>query len=121
MALSAALLCLALNVYHESRGEPLEGQMAVAYVTHRRAKAKPENYCKVVYDRKQFSWTSAPGPVDRRSPAWRTAVAVSKTFLFFPDASRGASYFHAARVRPAWRHSFKLVGRIGSHLFYKEV
>jgi len=30
-----ALACLSVNVYHEARGEPDEGQLAVAYVTLR--------------------------------------------------------------------------------------
>lgn len=118
--LSAALLCLALNVYHEARGEPIEGQIAVAHVTNNRARNNPKNYCRVVYDRKQFSWTSAPGPVDKRSSAWQTAVAVAKSFKLFPDRSRGATFFHTVRAKPKWRHSMKLTQRIGNHVFYKE-
>ena len=34
---TAAIVCLAMNVYMEARSEPIEGQMAVAQVTVRRA------------------------------------------------------------------------------------
>ena len=37
MLAQGALLCLALNIYHEARGEPLKGQIAVASVTMNRA------------------------------------------------------------------------------------
>ena len=30
--ISAALMCLAMNVYHEARSEPMIGQYAVAHV-----------------------------------------------------------------------------------------
>lgn len=119
MAISAALLCLALNIYHEARGEPLEGQIAVAYVTDNRAKRDPKNYCKVVYDRKQFSWTSAPGPVDKKSSSWKEAVAVAKTFKFFEDKTKGATHYHATYVRPYWAGSLKRMVKIGAHIFYK--
>jgi N-acetylmuramoyl-L-alanine amidase len=28
--IEAAIMCLALNIYHEARGEPLAGQIAVS-------------------------------------------------------------------------------------------
>lgn len=45
----AALLCLALNVWHESRGEDLAGQYAVAFVTINRAKESHADICEVVF------------------------------------------------------------------------
>ena len=74
------LNCLALNVYFEARGEPLDGQYAVAEVTMNRVASGryPSTVCGVVYQkgwdplRKRqvgaFSWTeyeSPPSPVDR--------------------------------------------------------
>ena len=60
--LSAAVICLALNIYHEARGEPIEGQRAVASVTLNRTLDPrwPSTVCGVVYDPQQFSWTSHP-------------------------------------------------------------
>ena len=51
--------CLAMNIYHESRGERLEGQIAVAQVTINRMEHTkwPSTICEVVYQPKQFSWT----------------------------------------------------------------
>lgn len=122
MALSAALLCLALNVYHEARGEPLDGQIAVAYVTHKRAGGDQKRYCQEVYRKGQFSWTAdrARLKVDKASPQWRNAVAVAQTFMHFSDPTKGATHYHAKRVRPEWRKSMMLLARIGQHVFYKE-
>lgn len=119
--LSAALLCLSLNVFHESRGEPLEGQLAVAYVTHHRAAGKPKNYCQVVYAPGQFSWTANKPKTDKSSEEWKRAVAVAKSFRYFPDETNGATFYHATSVSPKWRHSKFKVKKIGQHVFYKEV
>lgn len=119
MILTTALMCVALNVYHEARGEPLAGQIAVAYVTHKRAGGKSSQYCREVYRKAQFSWTASKPPVDKKSPQWKTAVAVAKTFLLFPDMSLGATHYHAKSVAPQWSKSFKVVSRIGDHIFYR--
>jgi len=56
-----AIECLALNVYHEARGQSEKGWLAVALVTLGRAlpeyKKFPKDVCGVVYQDKQFSWT----------------------------------------------------------------
>ena len=50
--------CLARNIYHEARGESLQGQIAVAAVTVNRVLTKgyPSSICQVVYQPYQFSW-----------------------------------------------------------------
>ena len=57
--IAEALLCLTLNVYHEARGEPFLGQVAVAEVTLNRVDDLrwPDTVCEVVYQPYQFSWT----------------------------------------------------------------
>jgi hypothetical protein len=53
------LFCMVHNVYHESRGESVLGQAAVAYVTLNRVRspAYPDSVCDVVWQKGQFSWT----------------------------------------------------------------
>jgi N-acetylmuramoyl-L-alanine amidase len=123
------LYCLALNIYFESRGEPLEGQYAVADVTLNRAESEyfPDTICDVVYQRRQFSWThqiqNSRNPRLSERQAWYLAqqVALEITEL---DIMRGitnsATYFHANYVRPRWRLSFEKTIRIGTHLFYRD-
>ncbi len=50
--------CMLKNIYHEARGEGVEGMKAVALVTLNRAKQQNKTVCEVVYQRKQFSWTN---------------------------------------------------------------
>lgn len=119
MGLSAALLCVALTVYHEARGESVAGQLAVANVINNRAGGDPQKYCRVVHEPRQFSWSGKPWPVDKNSEEWRSSVAVARSFRQFPDVSNGATHFHERRARPSWRHRFVLLTRIGSHYFYR--
>ncbi|HIE75488.1 MAG TPA: cell wall hydrolase, partial [Gammaproteobacteria bacterium] len=51
--------CLALNIYHEARGESHDGQVAVAAVTLNRMQSAsyPDTVCGVVWQPHQFSWT----------------------------------------------------------------
>ena len=46
--------CLALNIYHEGRGESAKGQSAIAAVTMNRVASKhyPDSICEVVWQRK---------------------------------------------------------------------
>ena len=126
------LECLALNVYFESRGEPLAGQYAVAAVTLNRVvhPGFPDSICQVVMqgaelgrNRCQFSWVcDGYGNRPRQDGAWEKArqVAFATLFLDQPDPTDGALYFHVTRVRPNWSRIMVKVGRIGGHLFYRE-
>ena len=72
---------MALNIYHEARGEVTEGQIAVAQVTVNRAKDKrwPDTICGVVYQSKQFSWTHMikdHKPTD--DAAWKKAQVIAR-------------------------------------------
>jgi spore germination cell wall hydrolase CwlJ-like protein len=124
--------CLALNVYFESRGEPLAGQYAVAAVTLNRVvhPAFPDSICQVVMqgaelgrNKCQFSWVcDRYGDRPRNDGAWERAKQVAFTTLFLdqPDPTGGALYFHTMWVRPNWSRIMLKVGRIGGHMFYRE-
>lgn len=124
--LSTAIVCLALNVYHEARGESIKGQEAVAQVTLNRVESHryPDNICDVVEQRKQFSWThdSVPDwPKDKE--AWETALRVAQRAsegVYSVDLD-GSLHYHAKRVRPHWARGKKPVATIGNHIFYNDV
>ena len=72
------LVCLAENIYFESRAESIEGKAAVANVTRNRVKDKrwPETYCKVVQQ----------GPLRE---SWKTKLTVSTTdAIYYPVKNR---------------------------------
>ena len=117
--IDAALLCLSLNLYHESRGEPIEGQFAVAQVTLNRAKRDPEKVCDVVRARNQFSWTIKPTGVADKA-AWATAQAVARLSFHMADFTGGAEHYHALSVYPAWAPTMTVSGQWGNHIFYKQ-
>ncbi|MGZ8997585.1 MAG: cell wall hydrolase [Allosphingosinicella sp.] len=117
--------CLAAAVYFEARGEPIEGQLAVAEVVLNRAASGryPETVCGVVTQPWQFSFVNATGRIpaaDRSSDAWRRAVAVARI------AERGASrllprdvlWYHAEYVAPSWGRRLARNTKIGLHIFY---
>ena len=134
--MTAAALCLALNVYFESRGEVMAGQHAVAHVTMNRAERNEKTVCDTVFEHGQFSWTAripkrgtpyqravlAQRKVDRKSKEWNLATAISKITLagFTTDITGGATHYHAKSVRPQWRTHMTLVRVIGHHRFYRQ-
>src|SRR6266511_2332143 len=98
--MNAALICLATNVFFEARGEQIPGQYAVAEVTMRRAEWKKTRVCKVVYARRQFSWTSGRhGSPEKIDPdAWDRAKSVSRMVMRRRDRagfSKDAHHYHA--------------------------
>lgn len=129
---SGALLCMALNVYFEARGEIIPGQYAVALVTMNRAKVR-ENVCAEVFSSKQFSWTNAGvkkvkggWQLDRsmwpdEDHAWYVANRVAHMTLQgrMYDITHGANHYHTRAVNPVWKAGVKPVKKIGAHVFYK--
>ena len=50
MILETALMCMATNIYHEAKNQPMAGQIAVAQVVMNRVNDNryPDNVCDVV-------------------------------------------------------------------------
>lgn len=59
-ALNSEISCLATNIYHEARGEPIIGQVSVGFVTLNRVKSKrfPNTVCEVITQAK--TWKGKP-------------------------------------------------------------
>lgn len=115
--------CLAVAIYFEARGEPLEGQLAVAQVIMNRVRSGrwADSVCAVVSQPRQFSYTH-----DRRSDQpqngydWEVAKAIAMIAATdqWKDVSHNATHFHAARVAPRWAN-LQRVARYGNHIFYR--
>jgi hypothetical protein len=113
--------CLAVAVYHEARGEPRDGQLAVAQVVLNRARSGrfPKSVCGVVLQPAQFSAVRSNWN-PRESRVWREAQAVAA------EAAEGgrlehvgnALYFHATHVSPGWRNKRRMT-QVGNHIFYR--
>ena len=114
--------CLARTVYFEARGEPLKGQIAVAQVVMNRTRSDlfPSKPCQVMVQKSQYSFVKdgQTPAVERKTQAWRRAVAVSKMVLTGQSRRIGgkALFFHAKYASPKFGRP--LMGRIGAHIFY---
>ena len=106
-----AMHCLATNIYHEARGESIQGKFAVGHVTLNRVASPryPNNICDVVYqaeyrvnwkgnevpkrNRCQFSWycdgksddiilkTSEGTIIKPNMQAWEVSIEVASSLL----------------------------------------
>lgn len=123
--MSREMLCLAQAVYFESRGEQLDGQLAVARVVINRAESNvfPDDYCSVVTQRAQFSFVRGgriPEP-NRGSSAWTRAKAIARIAHrdLWESPVDDALYFHAKHVRPRWAGRMTARATIDNHIFYR--
>jgi len=137
------LECLALNLYHEARGEDIEGQVAVSQVVLNRKASNyfPNTICGVIKQAKisqwylkhhnrevpvrnqcQFSWYcdgKSDQPRDMR--AWGHALTIASKVMRseYPDMSHGAMFYHANYVEPYWSDHMLKVTYVGEHIFYR--
>jgi spore germination cell wall hydrolase CwlJ-like protein len=136
-------LCMAKNVYWESRLQSFRGKWGVAYVTAHRTHLNRSywggsTHCGVVYKRRgrtaQFSWTTKKYLVAREPPSfedragWILSVLATRfvewtgwapqgfeeaTFYMNPIASDHSQY--------CWfKENLISIGFIGDHEFYRE-
>lgn len=125
--------CLALNIYHEARGEPLAGKIAVAKVTLNRVTSPnyPNSICAVVfsnawstkYKRRvaAFSWTNDNVTnIPSETAAWRESIAIARSVYNGAVTSEvgNALFYHAADIKPYWARTRTRVAHIGRHIFY---
>jgi spore germination cell wall hydrolase CwlJ-like protein len=115
--------CLATSVYFEAKGEPLNGQLAVAQTIMNRAASGrfPDSMCGVVRQPGQFSFLhggSMPTP-PRESSAWKRAVAIAMIARdgLWKQVAPDALFFHARRVSPGWGKI--KVASLGNHIFFR--
>lgn len=117
--------CIAVAVYHEARGESLEGQLAVAKVIINRAAsgAYPATWCGVVKQPWQFSFVrNGRFPsVNESSAEWRKALGVTRLAVAnaVPTVPGDCLWYHADYVAPKWRNNLRRVEQIGTHIFYR--
>lgn len=134
--------CLAQNIYFESAHEPVEGQIAVAFVTLNRMKSGhfPSTYCDVVKQKTQFnsyivcqfSWYCEDRPLamlksraltNDSNLLYNKIVELSLNFYLnhdkMKDPTKGALFYHADYVSPGWPN-MKRTAYIGRHIFYQK-
>jgi len=139
-------IVLALTIFGEARGEPIDGQLAVASVIGNRVADGRwgRSYTAVCLAPYQFScWnTSDPNKalldslaaqcVDPSQAATLRANTVLQRCLWIadgllagvvPSTVRHATHYYATTLRdtPRWAKVGTLVGRVGNHVFFEHV
>ena len=110
--------CLVKNIYYEARGESAAGKKAVGIVTMNRVRHDnyPKTICKVVYQRKQFSWTNKPMKKHEINKVeWQQSINAA-TAAYNSKKNFPATHYHNLTVSPAW--GLKKLIKIGNHIFY---
>ena len=117
----STLTCMAVAIYFEARGEPIDGQMLVAETIINRVEDErwPDTVCEVVKQPHQFSFYS-DGRSDkpRDMEAYEVAREVAAVALSGDHLWSGALYYHTTAVKPVWRHDLQVLGQVGTHIFY---
>ncbi len=128
--MTTALVCLATAVYFEARGEPIDGQIAVAEVVMNRVEDNrfPDSVCEVVKQNRypgilhrcQFSFycDGQPETINDQK-AWETAEYIAEGLLDGAlQLGIEATHYHATTVNPFWADYYTHIGKIGNHIFY---
>ena len=136
--------CMAQNIYHEARGEPRIGKIAVAHVTLNRVShsSYPNTICDVVYDGPvstwfleernkivpirhgcQFSWwCDGRSDMVGDQEAWQDALNIALLVMarIELDPTNGAThYWNPDKVNKEPNWGYPVVAYIGDHIFCK--
>ena len=121
---------LAQTIFGEARGEPLEGQWAVAAVVLNRARRSGKSMefeCRKPY---QFSCWLPTDPnkpklvaASLKDPVFRACFDVALAALTgrLKDYTQGATHYHAVGILPYWATGKTPCVQIGDHLFYNDI
>jgi N-acetylmuramoyl-L-alanine amidase len=121
---------LALNMYHEARGEGDKGMIAVSHVVLNRARSGtfPDSVRNVITQKNaagcQFSWyCDGKSDVPEERDAWVHCILLARVILdtYNPDTyNSDIMFYHAKKVDPIWTNEMIKVASIGNHIYYKE-
>lgn len=128
--MTAAIMCLAMAIYAEARGEPEPGQWMIAAIVLNRVESPryPDNICDVVAQRKQFSFTGQPFPVPN-NPQDRQALAraVDIAHLSISGRSHGlytwdgaTNYANLKTATHGWVRKARPLTSVGRHTLLED-
>lgn len=118
------LMCLAVTIYLEARGEPERGKIAVGLVVLNRAKESNKKPCDVIRVPGQFSWyrgTNSLKIKPKDKSGWNNSLKAAQDAISLHSFdTTNVTYFHHKRLRPRWTYNLKKVTIAGNHIFYTE-
>ena len=123
--------CIRIALYHEARGEPIEGIKAVLSVIQNRKQHKnyPNIFCGVIYQAHQFSFFNTIKHSRMSFKSHENKIKDTIAEIAF-DAATGKFnsiigndylFFHAVNLKKTfkWNSADKFKVRIGKHIFIK--
>jgi spore germination cell wall hydrolase CwlJ-like protein len=129
------LMCMALAIHFESRGESIDGKRMVGEVVMNRVEHKhfPDTVCGVVFSKSKsgkscaFSWTcdgksdtpNLKNKLDKED--WQeTQELAAEVLAKKNELGTSALYFHNTKMKkPSGWKKMKLLGKVGGHIFYR--
>jgi len=133
--ITESLMCIAIAVYFEARGEPSDGQVAVAQVVRNRIESPeyPNDACEVVKqgyywkqypirDKCQFSfWCDGKSDNPQNTQLLYNALYIAWLSGQQADTTGGATHYHTTTVYPEWAYSGTITIKIHKHVFYRGI
>jgi N-acetylmuramoyl-L-alanine amidase len=120
--IAEAVLCAALVVYGEARGEPYVGQEAVAHVVLNRARLNKTTVCWEAFKPDQFFGVHTIRELPK-GRAWQSAIKAARIVIEggSADFTNGATHFDNIKAfgKPCWAGAKEVVGKWGNHTFYR--
>jgi N-acetylmuramoyl-L-alanine amidase len=120
------ILWLAMCIFFEARGEPLEGQLGVAHVVINRSINRKIPIEAVIKQSNQFSWYNKDSKfktVFKEMKSYFDCVVVVYKCAEERQAGKnfgGANYFfNPSLANPSWAKKFELVKVVSNHAFYR--
>lgn len=126
----ADLFTAARTIAGEARGEPLNGQCAVAHVIINRWRHGAASISEVCMKARQFScWNEGDQNRDyiesltlaNRELRIALYAVIAALEDLTPDATNGSRHYHAIGTTPYWAVGKISVATIGRHAFYDSV
>lgn len=126
--------CIKNALYYEARSEGTAGILAVASVIENRKNHPdyPRDYCGVIQQRKQFSYTLEGRP-DVERIEWRLQPADKQAYGYVSDVAdsmvegqfkpvleHSVLWYAHKKIKNAWIKTKQTYATIGNHRFYKE-
>jgi N-acetylmuramoyl-L-alanine amidase len=122
------ILVAARTIFGEARGEPFEGQKAVAHVILNRAAKEGRSIAQVCLRPLQFSCWNSGDPTRERMVTvttsdhkFRTAIRAFLDADAEVDFTNGATHYHTKTVSPSWSKDKQPVLVIGAHRFFNNI
>lgn len=128
---------LALNIYHEARGEGFVGKIAVGVVTLNRVGNDdfPDTIKEVITQKKQFSWYNNKKRSKKLNKsmdmeAYNSCLTISTTIIRLWDIPEfkefigqtgidSVKWYHKKNIHPYWARRMERLFVIENHVFYR--